>query len=78
MRSMKQLSLAETGFLPRPGKQTWKAVLQTEMETIVPGTRMESLIKPFFQKKRNIDKLRKNFLLKPAVWNSGRWISSAC
>jgi hypothetical protein len=36
MKSMKQLSLAETGFLPKAGKQTRKAVFLAEMETVVP------------------------------------------
>ena len=36
MRSMKQLGLAETGFLPKAGKQTRKAVLLAEMEKVVP------------------------------------------
>ena len=33
MKPMKQLSLAETGFLPKAGKQTRKAVFLAEMET---------------------------------------------
>jgi hypothetical protein len=33
---MKQLSLAETGFLPKAGKQTRKAVFLAEMEKVVP------------------------------------------
>lgn len=32
MKPMKQLSLAETGFLPKAGKQTRKAVVLAEME----------------------------------------------
>lgn len=36
MKPMKQLSLAETGFLPKAGKQTRKAVFLAEMEMVVP------------------------------------------
>ena len=50
---MKQLSLAETGFLPKAGKQTRKAVFLAEMETVVPWSRLESLIEPFYPKKGN-------------------------
>lgn len=38
MKSMKQLSLAETGFLPKTGKQTRKAVFLVELEMVVPCT----------------------------------------
>ncbi len=51
MKSMKQLSLAETGFLPKAGKQTRKAVFLAEMETVVPWSRLEALIEPFYPKK---------------------------
>ena len=44
MKAMKQLSLAETGFLPKAGKQTRKAVFLSEMETVVPWSRLEALI----------------------------------
>ena len=50
---MKQLSLAETGFLPKAGKQTRKAVFLSEMETVVPWSRLEALIEPFYPKKGN-------------------------
>ena len=50
---MKQLSLAETGFLPKAGKQTRKAVFLAEMETVVPWSRLEALIEPFYPKKGN-------------------------
>jgi len=40
MKSMKQLSLAETGFLLKTGKATCKAVFLTEMETVVPWSRL--------------------------------------
>jgi len=50
---MKQLSLAETGFLPKAGKQTRKAVLLAEMAKVVPWCRLETLIKPFYPKKGN-------------------------
>jgi IS5 family transposase len=53
MKAMKQLSLAETGFLPTAGKQTRKAVFLAEMETVVPWSRLESLIEPFYPKKGN-------------------------
>jgi len=36
MESMKQLSLAGTGLLPKAGKQTRKAVFQAELESVVP------------------------------------------
>lgn len=38
MKSMKQLSLAETGFL-----QTRKAFFLSEMETVVPWLRLDAL-----------------------------------
>ena len=50
---MKQLSLAETGFLPKAGKQTRKAVFLAEMETVVRWLRLEALIKPIYPKKGN-------------------------
>ena len=53
MKAMKQLSLAETGFLPKAGKQTRKAVFLAEMETVVPWSRLETLIEPFYPKKGN-------------------------
>ena len=53
MKPMKQLSLAETGFLPKAGKQTRKAVFLAEMETVVPWSRLAALIEPFYPKKRN-------------------------
>jgi len=53
MKAMKQLSLAETGFLPKAGKQTRKAVFLAEMETVVPWPRLETLIEPFYPKKGN-------------------------
>jgi hypothetical protein len=36
MKPMKQLSLAESGFLPNAGKQTRKVVFLAEMDTVVP------------------------------------------
>lgn len=53
MKSMKQLSLAETGFLPKVGKQTRKAVFLAEMDTVVPWSRLEVLIEPFYPRKGN-------------------------
>ena len=52
-KAMKQLSLAETGFLPKAGKQTRKAVFLAEMEAVVPWSRLEGLIEPFYPKKGN-------------------------
>ena len=53
MNAMKQLSLAETGFLPKAGKQTRKAVFLAEMDTVVPWSRLEALIVPLYPKKGN-------------------------
>ncbi len=53
MKSMKQLSLAGTGFLPKAGKQTRKAVFLSEMEEVVPWSRLEALIDPLYPKKGN-------------------------
>ena len=53
MKAMKQLSLAETGFLPKAGKQTRKAVFLAKMETVVPWSRLVALIEPFYPKKGN-------------------------
>ena len=53
MKAMKQLSLAEMGFLPKAGKQTRKAVFLAEMETVVPWSRLETLIEPHYPKKGN-------------------------
>lgn len=50
---MKQLSLAETGFLPKAGKQTRKKVFLSEMERVVPWSRLEALIEPYCPKKGN-------------------------
>ncbi|MFH1658162.1 MAG: IS5 family transposase [Pseudomonadota bacterium] len=50
---MKQLSLAETGFLPKAGKQTRKAMFLAEMETVVPWSRLDALIESFYPKKGN-------------------------
>lgn len=53
MKSMKQLSLAETGFLPKAGKQPRKSALLAETETAVPWFRLQALIEPFYPKKDN-------------------------
>jgi IS5 family transposase len=53
MKPIKQLSLAETGFLPKAGKQIRKAVFLAEMETVVPWSRPAALIEPFYPKKGN-------------------------
>ena len=52
MNAMKQFSLAETGFLPKAGKQTRIAVFLSEMETVVPWFRLEALIEPFYPKRQ--------------------------
>lgn len=53
MKRMKQLSLAETGFLPKAGKPTRKAVFLAEMEAVVPWSGLEGLIEPFYPKRGN-------------------------
>lgn len=53
MKSMKQLSLAETGFQAKAGKTTRKSVFLREMEKVVPWSRLEALIEPFYPKKGN-------------------------
>jgi len=40
MKSIKQSSLAETGFLLKTGKPTRKAVFLAEMEAVVPWSRL--------------------------------------
>lgn len=47
---MKQLSLAETGFLPKRGKVTRKAEFLAEMNAVVPWSRLEGLIEPVYPK----------------------------
>lgn len=47
---MKQLSLAETGFLPKRGKVTRKAEFLAEMDQVVPWKRLEALIEPVYPK----------------------------
>lgn len=53
MKSMKQPSLTETGFLPKAGKQTRKAVFPSEMKAVVPWSRLEAPIESFYKKKGN-------------------------
>lgn len=53
MKSMKQLTLPETGFLPKTGKQNRKSGFSLEMETVVPWSHLETLIGPFFPTKGN-------------------------
>jgi IS5 family transposase len=53
MKTMKPLSLAETGFLPKAGKQTRQAVFLSERERVVPGSPLEALIEPFYPKRGN-------------------------
>ena len=47
---MKQLSLAETGFMPKRGKVTRKAEFLAEMNVVVPWSRLEGLIRPVYPK----------------------------
>ena len=53
LKSMMQPSLVETGFLPKAGKQTRKAVFLAEMVTVVPWSCLEALIEPFYPKEGN-------------------------
>ena len=53
MKSIKQLNFAETGFLPKAGKQPRKAAFLAEMDTLVPWSRLEALIEPFNPRKGN-------------------------
>lgn len=53
MKPIKQLRLAEKGFLPKAGKETRKAVFLAEMDMVVPCSLLESLIEPFYPKKGN-------------------------
>lgn len=51
MKALKQMSLAETGFLPKAGKQTRRTVFLAEMEAVVPWSRLETQIELFYPKK---------------------------
>lgn len=51
--SVKQLSLAEKGFLPNSEKKTCKAVFLPEMETVVYWSRLEAQIELFYPMKGN-------------------------
>ena len=51
MKAMKQTGSGETGFCRRQGR-TRKAVFLSEMESVVPWSRLETLIEPFYPKKR--------------------------
>lgn len=53
MKSMEQLSLDETRFLPKAGKQTRKAVYIAEISTVDPWSRLAKLIEPFYTQKGN-------------------------
>jgi hypothetical protein len=46
----KQLSLAETGFSARRSKATRKEIFLSEMQSIIPWSRLESLIDPYYPK----------------------------
>ena len=50
---MKQLSLAETGFLPKAGKTTRRAKFLADMEAVVPWSRLEGLIEPHYPRAGN-------------------------
>ncbi len=49
--AIKQLSVAEMGFLPKADKQTRKAVFLAEMKTVVPWSRLEALIEQHYPKR---------------------------
>jgi hypothetical protein len=51
MKTMKQVSLAETRFLPKAGKNPGKGVFLAEMEVFVSWSRLESLVEVFYPKK---------------------------
>lgn len=51
LKSMKQQSLAETGFLPKVGKPTPKVGFLAEMDTVVPWSRLKVPIEPCYSKK---------------------------
>ena len=51
MKRVKQLSLTETGFLPKAGKKTRKAVFLVEVE--VTWSRLKALTEPFYPNKGN-------------------------
>src|SRR5215469_7529791 len=48
MKAAKQLSLAETGFLPKATKPTRKEIFLSEMDRVVPWSRLEALIEPHY------------------------------
>jgi IS5 family transposase len=50
MKKPKQLSLAETGFTARRGKATRKEEFLSQMESVVPWSRLEALIEPHYYK----------------------------
>jgi len=52
MRKAKQMSLAETGFLPKATKPTRKEIFLSEMEGVVPWSSLEALIEPHYFVKR--------------------------
>jgi transposase, IS5 family len=52
-KQMKQLSLAQTGFLLKVRKQNRKAAFLSEMERVVPWSQLEVLIEPFYPKTEN-------------------------
>ena len=53
MKPMKQRKLAETGLPPKAGKDTCKAVFLAGIDAVVPWSRIEALIEPFYPKKGN-------------------------
>ena len=50
MKKPKQLSLAETGFTAHRVKTTRKEVFLTQMESVVPWSRLEALLEPYYHK----------------------------
>jgi hypothetical protein len=46
MKEQKQMSLGEPGFLPKKGKESRREVFLSELEQLVPWSRLEGLIDP--------------------------------
>lgn len=65
IKPMKQLRLAETGFLPRAGKQTQNAVFLVETEPVVPSSHHEALIAPHYPQRWD-SQLKVLFLYDPS------------
>ena len=50
MKKPKQLSLAETGFTAHRVKTTRKEAFLAQMESVVPWSRLEALVDPYYPK----------------------------